>query len=283
MKLAVYGKGGVGKSTIGCNLSIALAKRGKRVLQIGCDPKHDSTFTLAGFLIPTIVDTLQEKNYHYEDIWVEDVIYEGYSGVDCVESGGPPAGAGCGGYVVGETVKLLKEINAFYEYDVILFDVLGDVVCGGFAAPLNYSDYCLIITDNGFEALYAANRIVASVREKARTHPLKLAGLIGNRTRKRNLIDKYVESCPIPVLEIIPIVDGIQVSRMQGQTVFEIAEKEKPLSLVCDFYLNIADQLLTQPEGVVPIELPDQELFRLLSNTTSKSTETKSNLDFMLV
>ena len=145
------------------------------------------------------------------------------------------------------------------------------------------SDYCLIITDNGFEALYAANRIVASVREKARTHPLKLAGLIGNRTRKRNLIDKYVESCPIPVLEIIPIVDGIQMSRIQGQTVFEIAEKEKPLSLVCDFYLNIADQLLTQPEGVVPTELPDQELFRLLSNTTSKSTETKSNLDFMLV
>ncbi len=190
MKFAVYGKGGIGKSTISCNISIALARRGKKVLQIGCDPKHDSTFTLTGFLIPTIIDTLQAKDYHYEDVWPEDVIYQGYGGVDCVEAGGPPAGAGCCGYVVGETVKLLKELNAFYEYDIILFDVLGDVVCGGFAAPLNYADYCIIITDNGFDALFAANRIVASVREKARTHPLRLAGLIGNRTSRRDLIDK---------------------------------------------------------------------------------------------
>ena len=104
---------------------------------------------LTGFLIPTIIDTLQEKSFHYEDVWAEDVIYKGYGGVHCVEAGGPPAGAGCGGYVVGETVKLLKELNAFDEFDVILFDVLGDVVCGGFAAPLNYSDYCMIVTDNG--------------------------------------------------------------------------------------------------------------------------------------
>ena len=101
MKLAVYGKGGIGKSTMSCNISIAFARRGKKVLQIGCDPKHDSTFTLTGFLIPTIIDTLQAKDYHYEDVWPEDVIYKGYSGVDCVEAGGPPAGAGCGGYVVG--------------------------------------------------------------------------------------------------------------------------------------------------------------------------------------
>ena len=154
MKLAVYGKGGIGKSTTSCNISIALAKRGKKVLQIGCDPKHDSTFTLTGFLIPTIIDTLQAKDYHYEDVWSEDVIYQGYGDVDCVEAGGPPAGAGCGGYVVGETVKLLKELNAFYEYDIILFDVFGDVVCGGFAAPLNYADYCIIITDNGFDPQY---------------------------------------------------------------------------------------------------------------------------------
>ena len=81
MKIAVYGKGGIGKSTTSCNISIALARRGKRVLQIGCDPKHDSTFTLTGFLIPTIIDTLQSKDYHYEDVWPEDVIYKGYGGV----------------------------------------------------------------------------------------------------------------------------------------------------------------------------------------------------------
>jgi light-independent protochlorophyllide reductase subunit L len=266
MKLAVYGKGGIGKSTVSCNLSIALANRGKKVLQIGCDPKHDSTFTLTGFLIPTIIDTLQAKDYHYEDVWPEDVIYAGYGGVDCVEAGGPPAGAGCGGYVVGETVKLLKELNAFFEYDVILFDVLGDVVCGGFAAPLNYADYCLIITDNGFDALFAANRIVASVREKARTHPLRLAGLIGNRTASRDLIDKYVEVCRMPVLEVLPLIEDIRISRVKGKTIFELEEGDSDLSYISDYYLNIADQLLAQPEGIVPQELADRDLFTLLSS-----------------
>jgi light-independent protochlorophyllide reductase subunit L len=297
MKLAVYGKGGIGKSTTSCNISIALAKRGKKVLQIGCDPKHDSTFTLTGFLIPTIIDTLQSKDYHYEDVWPEDVIYKGYGDVDCVEAGGPPAGAGCGGYVVGETVKLLKELNAFFEYDVILFDVLGDVVCGGFAAPLNYADYCIIVTDNGFDALFAANRIAASVREKSRVHPLRLAGLIGNRTLKRDLIDKYVEACPMPVLEILPLIEDIRISRVKGKTLFEMAEQDESLSYICSFYLNIADQLLTEPEGVIPRELSDRELFTLLtdfylnpiSNDKEKiSTINKKNLeenkiDFLLI
>lgn len=219
---------------------------------------------------------------------MEDVIYQGYGGVDCVEAGGPPAGAGCGGYVVGETVKLLKELNAFYEYDVILFDVLGDVVCGGFAAPLNYADYCIIITDNGFDALFAANRIVASVREKARTHPLRLVGLVGNRTSKRDLIDKYVEACPMPVLEVLPLIEDIRISRVKGKTLFEMAEFESSLTYVCDFYLNIADQLLSQPEGVVAYELHDRELFSLLSdfylNPDEKAQEIQQeNLDFMVV
>jgi light-independent protochlorophyllide reductase subunit L len=309
MKICVYGKGGVGKSSLTSNLSIALARRGKRVLQIGCDPKHDSTFTLTGFLIPTIIDTLQSKDYHYEDVWPEDVIYKGYGNVDCVESGGPPAGAGCGGYVVGETVKLLKELNAFYEYDIILFDVLGDVVCGGFAAPLNYADYCLIVTDNGFDALFAANRIAASVREKARTHPLRLAGLVGNKTLHRDLIDKFVEACPFPILELIPTIDDIRISRVKGKTLFEMAEQnsskgtgENSLDYFCDFYLNIADQLLARPEGVVPKEIEDRQLFKLLSdfylnksdepsvdgrkegsNSSGSSVGSEDSLDFMIV
>lgn len=287
MKLAIYGKGGIGKSTLSCNLSIALARRGKKVLQIGCDPKHDSTFTLTGFLIPTIIDTLQDKDYHYEDVWPEDVIYRGYGGVDCVEAGGPPAGAGCGGYVVGETVKLLKELNAFYEYDIILFDVLGDVVCGGFAAPLNYADYCLIITDNGFDALFAANRIAASVREKARAHPLRLAGLVGNRAAHRDLIDKYVSACPMPVLEVLPLLEDVRVSRVLGKTLFELTENQPELSGVCDYYLSIADQLIIQPEGVIPYELEDRKLFGLLSefyfHSNHAPTHSKNPKDFLLV
>ncbi|RYY00116.1 MAG: ferredoxin:protochlorophyllide reductase (ATP-dependent) iron-sulfur ATP-binding protein, partial [Cyanobacteriota bacterium] len=113
---------------------------------------------------------------------------------------------------------------------------------------------------------FAANRIVASVREKSRTHPLRLAGLIGNRTAKRDLIEKYVEACPMPVLEVLPLVEDIRISRVKGKTLFEMVESEPSLSYVCDFYLNIADQLLSQPEGVVPNELPDRELFSLLSD-----------------
>jgi light-independent protochlorophyllide reductase subunit L len=279
MRLAVYGKGGIGKSTTSCNISVALAQRGKKVLQIGCDPKHDSTFTLTGFLIPTIIDTLQAKDYHYEDVWPEDVIYKGFNGVDCVEAGGPPAGAGCGGYVVGETVKLLKELNAFDEYDIILFDVLGDVVCGGFAAPL-------IVTDNGFDALFAANRIAASVREKARTHNLRLAGLIGNRTGTRDLIDKYIQTVPIPVLEVLPLIEDIRVSRIKGKTLFEMAIEDSSLNYVCDYYLNIADQLIAKPEGVIPKQSADRELFTLLSDfylKPSDSTQNEIELDLLQI
>ncbi|KAG6540022.1 hypothetical protein Mapa_018605 [Marchantia paleacea] len=257
MKIAVYGKGGIGKSTTSCNISIALARRGKKVLQIGCDPKHDSTFTLTGFLIPTIIDTLQSKDYHYEDVWPEDVIYKGYGGVDCVEAGGPPAGAGCGGYVYA-------------------------------AAPLRIIDYCIIIMIMDL-MLFAANRIAASVREKARTHPLRLAGLVGNRTSKRDLIDKYVEACPMPVLEVLPLIEDIRVSRVKGKTLFEMVELQPSLKYVCDFYLNIADQILSKPEGIIPKEVPDRELFSLLSDfylnpVNTVNEKNKPNLiDFMII
>jgi hypothetical protein len=133
---AVYGKGGIGKSTTSSNLSVAFSKLGKRVVQIGCDPKHDSTFTLTKCLVPTVIDVLESVNFHPEELRLDDFVYEGYNGVMCVEAGGPPAGTGCGGYVVGQTVKLLKQHHLLEDTDVVVFDVLGDVVCGGFAAPL---------------------------------------------------------------------------------------------------------------------------------------------------
>jgi light-independent protochlorophyllide reductase subunit L len=138
---AIYGKGGIGKSTTSLsNLSVAFSKLGKRVLQIGCDPKHDSTFTLTKKMVPTVIDVLETVNFHAEELRVEDFVYPGYNGVMCVEAGGPPAGTGCGGYVVGQTVKLLKEHHLLEDTDVVIFDVLGDVVCGGFAAPLQHAD-----------------------------------------------------------------------------------------------------------------------------------------------
>jgi light-independent protochlorophyllide reductase subunit L len=124
----------------------------------------------------------------------------------------------------------------------------------------------MIVTDNGFDALFAANRIAASVREKSRTHPLRLAGLIGNRTNKRDLIDKYIDHVPMPVLEVLPLIDDIRVSRIKGKTVFEMAEKDPSVAYICDYYLNIADQVLAAPEGVVPNEVIDRDLFALLSD-----------------
>jgi light-independent protochlorophyllide reductase subunit L len=143
------------------------------------------------------------------------------------------------------------------------------------------------VTDNGFDALFAANRIAASVREKARTHPLRLAGLIGNRTSKRDLINKYIENVPMPVLEILPLIEDIRVSRVKGKTLFEMAEYDPSLNYVCDYYLNIADQILARPEGVVPSESPDRELFTLLSdfylNPEKPKVSAEEELDLMMV
>lgn len=291
LKLATYGKGGIGKSTVSSNLSVALAQRGRKVLQIGCDPKHDSTFSLCGFIIPTIIDTLQKKDFVYSKIWSEDIIYNGHFDVDCVEAGGPPAGAGCGGYVVGETVKLLKELNAFYSYDVIIFDVLGDIVCGGFAAPLNYSDYCLITADESFDSLFAANRIFASVREKARTHPLTLSGIVINRGLQRDLTKRFIKNCPFPILETLPLLEIVKNSRIVGKPLVSLLEQkakeleEKPkltkgekrewelLVYTCKAFLGLADYFLTYPEGVVPFELADRTLFTLLSASNNDKKE----------
>ncbi|MFN9388314.1 MAG: AAA family ATPase, partial [Betaproteobacteria bacterium] len=152
---AVYGKGGIGKSTTSSNLSAAFSKLGRRVLQIGCDPKHDSTFTLTKRLVPTVIDVLESVDFHSEELRPEDFVYTGFNGVMCVEAGGPPAGTGCGGYVVGQTVKLLKEHHLLEDTDVVIFDVLGDVVCGGFAAPLQHANRALIVTANDFYSICA--------------------------------------------------------------------------------------------------------------------------------
>lgn len=135
MKIAVHGKGGTGKSTTSCNTPIALARRGKRVLQIGCDPKHDSTLTPT-VLIPTIIDTSQSKDYHYEDVRPEDVTHKGYGGVDRVEAGGPPAGAGRGGYVVGETAKLNCRKNQILLMNMIPYHSMPQVMwSAGVSSP----------------------------------------------------------------------------------------------------------------------------------------------------
>jgi light-independent protochlorophyllide reductase subunit L len=260
---AVYGKGGIGKSTTSSNLSAAFSKLGLRVLQIGCDPKHDSTFTLTKKLVPTVIDILETVDFHAEELRVEDFVYEGYNGVMCVEAGGPPAGTGCGGYVVGQTVKLLKEHHLLEDTDVVIFDVLGDVVCGGFAAPLQHADRALIITANDFDSIFAMNRIVAAIQAKSKNYKVRLGGVIANRSAGTDQIDKFNDKVGLQTLARFPDLDAIRRSRLKKSVLFEM-EDSPDVQGARDEYLRLAATLWAGTEPLAPSSLKDREIFDLL-------------------
>ena len=260
---AVYGKGGIGKSTTSSNLSAAFSKLGKKVLQIGCDPKHDSTFTLTGRLVPTVIDTLKEVDFHAEELRPEDFVYEGYNGVKCVEAGGPPAGTGCGGYVVGQTVKLLKQHHMLDNTDVVIFDVLGDVVCGGFAAPLQHADRALIVTANDFDSIYAMNRIIAAVHAKSKNYNVRLAGSVANRSKETNEVDRYCKEVGFSRVAHLPDLDAIRRSRLKKKTLFEMGDEEDIVAVQKE-YIRLAELLWNGTEGLAPATMEDRDIFELL-------------------
>ena len=260
---AIYGKGGIGKSTTSSNLSAAFSKMGKRVLQIGCDPKHDSTFTLTKKMLPTVIDVLETVDFHAEELRVEDFVFEGYNGVMCVEAGGPPAGTGCGGYVVGQTVKLLKEHHLLEDTDVVIFDVLGDVVCGGFAAPLQHADRAMIVTANVFDSIFAMNRIVQAIGAKAKNYNVRLGGVIANRSAATDQIDKYNDRIGLKLAAHFPDLDVIRRSRLKKSTLFEM-EYSPELEAVQKEYMRLAASMWLGGEAYSAVPMKDRDIFDLL-------------------
>jgi light-independent protochlorophyllide reductase subunit L len=260
---AVYGKGGIGKSTTSSNLSVAFSKLGKRVLQIGCDPKHDSTFTLTKRLVPTVIDILETVDFHPEELRTEDFVFPGYGGVMCVEAGGPPAGTGCGGYVVGQTVKLLKEHHLLDDTDVVIFDVLGDVVCGGFAAPLQHADRALIVTANDFDSIFAMNRIVGAILAKSKNYKVRLGGVIANRSDATDQIDRYNNAVGLKTMARFPLLDAIRKSRLKKATLFEM-EDTPEMRAVQEEYLRLAEALFKGTDPIEAAPMKDRDIFDLL-------------------
>jgi nitrogenase iron protein NifH len=224
-KTAIYGKGGIGKSTTVSNLSAALAAEGLTVMQIGCDPKADSTRNLTGGkTIPTVLDTLRENG----DAELNDLVVTSSTGVLCVESGGPVPGVGCAGRGIITAFETLEELDAYevYQPDVVLYDVLGDVVCGGFAMPIRggYADEVCIVTSGEMMSLYATANIAHAVKSFGRRGYASLRGLILNAKTiegENELVDRAAAEIETSVMYRLPRHPLVQQAEAEGKTVVE--------------------------------------------------------------
>ena len=245
IKIAVYGKGGIGKSTTISNLSVALANKGLKVMQIGCDPKADSTTNLHdGSEINTVLDLVRERK---DDFKLDEMVVEGYKGILCVEAGGPTPGMGCAGRGIIAALEKLEQKGAYetYKPDVVFYDVLGDVVCGGFSMPMRagYADKIFIITSGEYMAIHAAINIATAIDNFKDRGYASLGGVILNKRNVKNEEEK--------VNEFIENIDSKLVGTLDRDEIVVVAEEDKktvleafPESLMAKEYEVLADNLL---------------------------------------
>lgn len=258
--IAIYGKGGIGKSTTSSNLSAALSDMGLRVMQIGCDPKSDSTNNLrGGKSIPSVLDAMRNGNR----VETGDIIHEGFNGILCVEAGGPEPGVGCAGRGIITAIELLRQKKVFEEYqpDIVIYDVLGDVVCGGFSIPIRegLAEQVYTVASSDFMAIYAANNLFKGIKKYANSGGALFSGIIANSMNQpvqKEIIRDFAKSTKTTVAGFVPRSLEVTKSELRGQTVIE----HTPDSEQADVYRNLAKALVKNSRKYVPSPLESDGL-----------------------
>lgn len=281
-EIAVYGKGGIGKSTLSANLSAALQLSGRKVLQIGCDPKHDSTrLLLSGKMLTTVLDYIRETGP--ADYQITEVLQKGYAGIGCVEAGGPKPGVGCAGRGIITAFDMLDQFQVRQNYDTVLYDVLGDVVCGGFAVPIRteYADTIFLVTSGEYMAIYAANNILRGIENYDKRNRKRVAGILYNA---RNLegedarVEAFAKAVGLPICARIPRDDIFAEAERANCTVVELAQRDnEDAKIMAERFVVLAENINKEIPLHYACPLTDEELEEaVLSVKIIKAPVTKS-------
>ncbi len=267
-KIAIYGKGGIGKSTTTQNTVAGLAEMGKKVMVVGCDPKADSTRLLLGGLAQkTVLDTLREEG---DDVELDDILKTGFSKTRCVESGGPEPGVGCAGRGIITSINMLEQLGAYdtkHELDYAFYDVLGDVVCGGFAMPIRdgKADEIYIVVSGEMMAMYAANNICKGIVKYATAGGVRLGGLICNSRKvdnEREMIEQLAMQLGTQMIHFVPRDNMVQKAEIHRKTVIEFDATHNQ----ADEYRALAKKIDENKMFVIPKPLAIEDLEKLLIN-----------------
>lgn len=263
-QIAIYGKGGIGKSTTTQNLTAGLVEHGKKVMVVGCDPKADSTRLLLGGLAQkTVLDTIRDEG---EDISLDQIMKTGFGGTRCVESGGPEPGVGCAGRGIITSINMLENLGAYTDdLDYVFYDVLGDVVCGGFAMPIREgkAKEIYIVASGEMMALYAANNIAKGIKRYAKTGGVRLGGIICNSRNvdhEHDLLRAFAEELGTKLLYFVPRNNIVQHAEIHKQTVIEY----KPNSGQAREYRNLAQAVIENDSFVIPTPMTQERLEEIL-------------------